>query len=72
MNESEVQRIKSLSTTNPELQRLYTKHCEYEQRLVEIQGSKWQSPAEYAEAQKLKRQKLAGRDRIVTILAQHQ
>ena len=69
MNESEVRRIKELSETNPELQRLYERHCEYEERLDKIKRSKWQSPSEYAEVQQLKRRKLAGRDRMVSILS---
>ena len=69
MNESDVKRIQSLSSTNPELKRLYSKHCEYERRLTEIKRGKWRSPEEYAEEQELKRRKLAGRDRMASIIA---
>ncbi|MEE2827669.1 MAG: DUF465 domain-containing protein [Myxococcota bacterium] len=69
MTESELALITRLSDTNPELRRLYSRHCEYEERLDELKRSRWQSPEEYAETKKLKRAKLAGRDRMASILA---
>ncbi len=71
MNEHDKSLIASLSTTHPELQRLRTKHEEYEQQLRAISSKRWRSTGETLEEQKLKRLKLQGRDRMASILAEH-
>lgn len=63
--------IDALKTTHPELHRLCTKHEEYEQQLDALQAGRWRSPQEEAESRRLKRLKLAGRDRMASILAEH-
>ncbi len=71
MNQRDKELLNSLKTTHPELQRLCTKHEEYEQKLDSLKRVRWSSPAEEAESRKLKRLKLAGRDRMASILAEH-
>jgi len=72
MNESDRALIASLSSSHHELQRLHSKHAEYEDQLRALSSKRWRSSEETLEEQKLKRLKLQGRDRIASILAEHQ
>jgi uncharacterized protein YdcH (DUF465 family) len=71
MNQSELDLIASIRPDHDELARLLAAHEDYESRLAALAGQKWRSAEEYAEEQRLKREKLAGRDRIQRILAEH-
>ena len=71
MKPTDIQLIRSLSTQEPELSRLFEKHLAYEKRLGKIGGAKWQSPEDYYEQKQLKRLKLSVRDRIESILVRH-
>lgn len=71
MNDRDLALIERLVPDNVELSRLVSKHKEYEARLEVICRQKWRTPEEYVEEKKLKRLKLAGRDRMETILALH-
>jgi uncharacterized protein len=71
MNERDLLLIERLIPQDPELNRLVSKHEGYEARLQVISQKKWQTPEEYIEEKQLKRLKLAGRDRIASILARH-
>ena len=71
METTDLQLIDSLSATNPELPRLLRKHREYEAALTSMRRRHWLSSTEQCEIKRLKRMKLAGRDRIERILALH-
>ncbi len=71
MNDRDLALIERLIPDNAELSRLLSKHEEYEARLRVISKQKWRTPEEYVEEKKLKRLKLAGRDRMELILAAH-
>lgn len=71
MNDRDLALIERLIPDNAELSRLLSKHEEYEARLRVINRQKWRTPEEYVEEKKLKQLKLAGRDRMETILSAH-
>ena len=71
MNHDDLTLIRHLLPAHPELERLVQKHDGYEERLARMVSRRWQSPSEQAEMKQLKRLKLAGRDRIASILAEH-
>jgi uncharacterized protein YdcH (DUF465 family) len=71
MNELDKVMIDVLRTTHPELQRLCSKHEEYEAALTSISSRRWRTPGETLEEQRIKRLKLHGRDRMASILAEH-
>ncbi len=71
MNQADLDLIKAICSTQPELARLFADHEKFESRLAAIARQRWRSAEDYAEEQRLKRSKLAGRDRMERILAQH-
>ena len=71
MNDSDLVLIERLIPDNAELSHLLSKHQEYEARLRVISRQKWRTSEEYVEEKRLKRLKLAGRDRMESILAEH-
>ncbi len=71
MQQCDLDLIDSIRPTHRELDRLLADHRDYERRLSELARQRWRSTDDYAEEQLLKRKKLAGRDRIHEILAQH-
>ncbi len=71
MNNDDLVLIRHLLPAHRELERLVHKHGGYEERLARMVARRWQSPSELAEMKQLKRLKLAGRDRIASILAEH-
>ena len=71
MNDSDLALIERLVPDNAELSHLLGKHEEYEARLQVISRQKWRTPEDYVEEKKLKQLKLAGRDRMESILAAH-
>lgn len=71
MNERDLALIERLIPDYPELSSLIATHQEYEARLEVISRQKWRTPEEEYEAKRLKQLKLAGRDRMESILAPH-
>jgi uncharacterized protein YdcH (DUF465 family) len=71
MNERDLALIERLIPDHPELTSLLAMHREYEARLEVISRQKWRTPQEEYEAKRLKQLKLAGRDRMESILAVH-
>ena len=71
MNRNELALIEQIRPTNQQLSRLLQEHEGYESRLASLARQRWRSAEDYAEEQRLKRLKLAGRDRIQEILSAH-
>ena len=70
MDPRDVRTLESLSPRNPEVARLLEQHLTYEEQLSALQRRRWLSPPEQEEQKRLKRLKLAGRDRLAAILAE--
>jgi len=63
--------IRSLINTNSELRRHYEEHVELKQRLEELRQKQYLTEEEQFEQKRIQKQKLAGKDRIMEILARH-
>jgi len=71
MEEHDLDLIVRLAPGNEELARLWREHLDLEQRLEEYGQHLYLTPEEEVEIKRLKKVKLAGRDRIEAILAQY-
>ena len=71
MENYERARIAALVRHDEELRRLWREHQDLESRLDELNGLAHPSPEEQVERKQVQKRKLAGKDRIVRILAQH-
>ena len=71
MNDRDLALVQELIDDNPELDRLMRRHSDLEQRLDALGKLLYLTPDEVVEQRQLKKQKLAGRDRIEEILAGH-
>lgn len=63
--------IHSLVDTDPELRRHYEEHVELKKRLEELRQKPFLTEEEEIEQKRIQKQKLAGKDRIMEILARH-
>lgn len=71
MEEKEMDQIQSLAAQDQELARLWREHLELESKIDSLGERRYLSPEEEVEIKRLKKIKLAGRDRIEDILADH-
>ena len=71
MEQYETELLERLLPTNPELAKLWHEHLELEKQLDDLGNRVYLSATEQMEVQRLKKIKLAGRDRIESILASH-
>jgi uncharacterized protein len=63
--------IRSLVDTDPELRRHYEEHVELKKRLEDLRQKPFLTEEEEIEQKRIQKQKLAGKDRIMEILARH-
>lgn len=63
--------IRSLMETDPELRRHYEEHLELERRLADLRQKPFLTTEEEIEQKRIQKQKLAGKDRMMEILARH-
>lgn len=63
--------IHSLIDTEPELRRHYEEHLELERRLADLRQKPYLTTEEEIEQKRIQKQKLAGKDRMMEILARH-
>jgi len=61
--------IRSLVDTDPELRRHYEEHVELKKRLEDLRQKPFLTEEEEIEQKRIQKQKLAGKDRIMEILA---
>lgn len=71
MESYERARIAALVRHDDELRRLWREHQELERRLEELDGLPHLTPEEQVERKQVQKRKLAGKDRIASILARH-
>ena len=71
MEHSDLELIERLATEEPELAQLWREHLELETRLEAMNNRLYLTPEEQVERKRLQKRKLAGRDRIESILALH-
>ncbi len=71
MEKSDQELINQLMDRDPELKKYIEEHRDYEKLLEEFNRRPYLTAAETMERKRLQKLKLAGRDRIEQILAQH-
>ncbi len=71
MEVKEEELIRSLIDTDPELRRCYEEHRTLKQRLEELRQQSHLTEEEEIEEKRIQKQKLAGKDRMMQILARH-
>jgi hypothetical protein len=71
MERSDQELIDHLMDRDPELKKYIDEHRDYEKLLEEFNRRPYLTAAETVERKRLQKLKLAGRDRIEQILAQH-
>lgn len=72
MDDKEKALIDRLAKDNPTLAALVGEHQGYEARLAEMDKRPWLSPEDDMERKKIQKAKLAAKDKIHRILAEHQ
>jgi uncharacterized protein YdcH (DUF465 family) len=71
MEKQDLELIDRLMDRDPELKKYVEEHRDYEKQLDEFNRRPYLTTAETIERKRLQKLKLAGRDRIERILAQH-
>jgi len=71
MEKREEEQILSLVDQVPELRSLYAEHQELEKQLDTINHKHYLTPEEELEKKRIQKLKLAGKDRMMAILATH-
>lgn len=71
MNENDVKLIEKYVTQDEILTHLWKEHCALEKHLDKMERKPFLSPKEQVERNRLKKQKLLGRDRIEEILKKY-
>jgi hypothetical protein len=71
MEQKDEELIKSLLDRDPELKQYYDEHVALERRLATFQGRVHLTPEEEVEKKRIQKLKLAGKDKIMEILARH-
>lgn len=71
MEAREEARIRSLLDAEPELRRHYDEHVQLKQRLQELRDKPFLTEEEAVEEKTIQKRKLAGKDRMMEILARH-
>ena len=71
MEIKEEELIRSLIDTDPELRECYEEHQTLKQRLGELRQQSHLTEEEEMEEKRIQKQKLAGKDRMMQILARH-
>lgn len=71
MEDKDLELIARLQGRDAELDQLWREHLELEKRLDEFDQRRYLTPEEQVERKRLQKIKLAGRDRIESILAAH-
>jgi uncharacterized protein YdcH (DUF465 family) len=71
MEQKDQELIVSLLEREPELRRYYDEHAVLERQLDALQHKLYLTPEEEVEKKRLQKLKLAGKDKIMEILARH-
>jgi uncharacterized protein YdcH (DUF465 family) len=71
MEKKDEELIQTLLEREPELRRYYEEHADLERRLGAFQHKLYLTPDEEIEKKRLQKLKLAGKDRIMEILARY-
>ncbi len=71
MEKQDEELIQSLVDSDPELKRYYEEHLDLERQLDGLQHKSFLTPDEDLEKKRIQKIKLAGKDRIMQILARH-
>jgi len=71
MEKKDEELIQSLLEREPELRRYYEEHLDLERRLNSFQQKLYLTPDEELEKKRLQKLKLAGKDKIMQILARY-
>ena len=72
MEARELELIEKFGEQDMELKALYDQHVEYERMLEKIENRPYLSPTQQQELKELKKKKLAGKTKLLTLLAKYQ
>jgi uncharacterized protein YdcH (DUF465 family) len=71
VDKNELQLLEKLAPAHPDLQALWDEHILYEKQLEKLEGKTFRTPQEDQQVKELKKQKLDGKTRMVTLLNQY-
>ncbi len=71
MEKTDLELIQKYVSTDPELKRYWEEHEDYERKLEQFNLRLYLTPEEELERKRIQKLKLAGRDRIETILSKY-
>lgn len=70
MEQKEIKLLEKLAPSHPELKALWDDHILYEKQLEKFEGKSFLTPQEEQQARQLKKEKLEGKTKLVTLLDQ--
>ncbi len=68
MEKKEMELLAKLAPEHPDLQTLWDEHILYEKQLEKLEGKSYKTPAEEQQVRQLKKQKLDGKTKLVTLI----
>jgi len=71
MDQTELQLLEKLAPEHPDLQTLWQEHILYEKQIEKIEGKSFRTPEENVHLRQLKKQKLEGKTKMVTLLDEY-
>lgn len=71
MEERELQLLKELAPSHPDLQTLWDEHILFGKQLEKLEGKNYLTPTEEQQVRQLKKQKLDGKTKLVDLLAHY-
>lgn len=71
MEKNEVALLEKLAPAHPDLQALWDEHVLFEKQLEKLEGKGFLTPAEEQQLKELKKQKLDGKTKLVTLIHQY-
>ena len=71
MEKRELEMLEKLAASHPDLKTLWDEHILYEKQLEKLEGKSFLTPVEEQQVRQLKKQKLAGKTRLVTLVNEY-
>lgn len=71
MEKRELEMLEKLAASHPDLKTLWDEHILYEKQLEKLEGKSFLTPVEEQQVRQLKKQKLDGKTRLVTLVNEY-
>ena len=71
MEKTELAMLEQLAPEHPDLQALWDEHILYEKQLEKLESKSFRTPAEDQQMRQIKKQKLDGKTKMVTLVNQY-